>query len=83
MAYSTLFEGSGIRHPNAVLRVIHRVIIAGYFMLVFDLTPDRVVSVGHISLPDQGIIRAELQFDKPLSKLSLVCCTSNMITVCV
>jgi hypothetical protein len=35
-------------------------------MLLFDLTPDRAASEGHISLPDQGNIRLELRFDKPL-----------------
>ena len=35
-------------------------------MLLFYLTPDRAASDGHISLPDQGIIRMEHQFDKPL-----------------
>jgi hypothetical protein len=35
-------------------------------MLLFDLTPDRAASEGHISIPDQGIIRLELHFDKPL-----------------
>ena len=37
-------------------------------MLPFDLTPDRAVSEGHISLPVQGNIKLELQFDKPLSE---------------
>ena len=40
--------------------------IARYFMLLFDLTPARAASEGHISLPDQGNIRLELQFDEPL-----------------
>ena len=35
-------------------------------MLLFDLTPDRAASEGHISLPDQGNIRLELRFDRPL-----------------
>ena len=35
-------------------------------MLLFDLTPNRAASEGHISLLDQGNIRVELQFDKPL-----------------
>ena len=35
-------------------------------MLLFDLTPDRAASEGHVSLPDQGNIRLELKFDKPL-----------------
>jgi len=68
LAYNTLFEGSGIRHSNAGLQVTHRMFIAGYFMLLFDLTPDRAASEGHISLPDQGNIRLELRFDKPLSE---------------
>ena len=42
--------------------------IAGYFMLLFDLTPDRASSEGHISLPDQGNIGLELRFDKALSE---------------
>jgi hypothetical protein len=40
--------------------------MAEYFMLLFDLSPDRSASDGHISLPEQGDIRVELQFDKPL-----------------
>jgi hypothetical protein len=68
LAYNTLFEGSGIRHSNAGLQVTHRMFIAGYFILLFDLTPDRADSEGHISLPDQGNIRLELRFDKALSE---------------
>ena len=37
-------------------------------MLLFDLTPDRAPLEGHISLPDQGNIRLELQCDKPHTK---------------
>jgi len=65
-AYNTLFEGSGLRHSNAGLQVTHRKFIAGYLMLLFDLTPYRAASEGHISLPDQGNIRLEFRFDKPL-----------------
>ena len=35
-------------------------------MLLFDLMPDRAASEDHVSLPDQGNIRLELKFDKPL-----------------
>jgi len=66
LAYNNIFEGSGIRHSNAGLQVTHRMFIAGYFMLLFYLTPDRAASEGHISLPDQGNIRLELRFDRPL-----------------
>jgi len=72
LAYNTLFEGSGIRHPNAGLQLTDDMFIAGYFMLLFELTIDRADSEGHISLPDQGNIRLELQFDKPLPE-ALTC----------
>jgi len=42
--------------------------IAGYFMLLFDLTSDRAASECHISLPDEGNIRLDLRFEKPFSK---------------
>ena len=35
-------------------------------MLLFDLTPDRATSGGDTSLPDNGPIRLEIQFSKPL-----------------
>ena len=44
LAYNTLFEGSGIRHSNAGLQVTHHMFKAGYFMLLFELTPDRAAS---------------------------------------
>ena len=78
---NTLFEGSGIRHSKAGQKVTHPMFIAGYFMLLFDLTSDLAVSEGHISLHDQGNIRMELQFDKLLPEILRVCCTSNMTTV--
>ena len=35
-------------------------------MLVFDLTPDRTASEGHTSHSDNGNIRVELKFSKPV-----------------
>ena len=67
LAYNTLFEVSGILHSNSGLQVTPHD-VAGYFMLMFDLTHDRAASEGHISLHDQGNIRLELRFYKPLSK---------------
>ena len=66
MLHNTLFEGSGKRHSNEGLQLTHDMFIAGYFMLLFDLTPDRAASDGHIALPDQGNIKLELRFHKPL-----------------
>ena len=44
----------------------HDMYINGYFMLLFDLTPDRGASEGHTSHPENGSIRIELKFNKPL-----------------
>ena len=66
MAYRTLFEGSGIRHSNSRLQVTHASFINGYFMLLFDLTPDQGASEGHMSHPDSGNIRVEARFSKAL-----------------
>ena len=41
MGYRTLFEGSGIHHSNTGLQITHDMYINGYFLLLFDLTPDR------------------------------------------
>jgi len=43
--------------------------IAWHFILLFDVTPDGASSGGHISLPDQGSIRLELQFDKSIPEV--------------
>jgi hypothetical protein len=66
MGYRTLFEGSGIHHSNSGLLITPEMYIKGYFMLVFDLTPDLAASEGHTSDPVSGHIRLELKFDKPL-----------------
>ena len=65
MGYRTLFEGPDSHHSNVGLQVIHDMYIAGYFMLLFDLTPDLGAS-GHSSHMDNGNIRLELKFSKPL-----------------
>jgi hypothetical protein len=40
--------------------------IAGFFMLLFDLTPDHGGAEGHTSHPDSGNIRIEVKFKKAL-----------------
>jgi len=46
--------------------------IKGYFVLQFDLTPDRDASEGHTSFPENGDIGIELMFIKPLHE-SITC----------
>jgi hypothetical protein len=66
MGYRTLFEASGIQHSNSGLHITHDMYITAYFMLFFDLTPDRGASEGHASQPDSGNIRIEIKFADPL-----------------
>ena len=66
MAYRTLFEGSGIRHSNTGLQISHASFINGYFMLLFNLTPDHGASDGHTSHFDRCNIRIEVIFEKAL-----------------
>jgi hypothetical protein len=72
MGYRTLFEGSGIHHSNSGLQITHNMHINGYFMLLFDLTPDRGALECHTLLPENGNIRIELLFSKPLPE-SITC----------
>jgi len=61
MGYRTLFEASGIYHSNTGMHITHDRYINGYFMLLFDLTPD-----WGASHPENGNIRIELKFIKLL-----------------
>ena len=60
MGYRTLSEGSAIYHTNSGLQITNYMFINGYFMLLFDITPDKGESEGHTSHPDNGNIRIEL-----------------------
>jgi hypothetical protein len=68
MAYTTLFEGSGIHNLNSGFQVTHDVFRNGYFMSLFDLTPDLAASVGHASPSESGTIRIEITFKEALKK---------------
>ena len=72
MGYRTLFEVSGIHHSNTGLLITPDMYINGFFMLLFDLTPDHGASGAHTSLPENGNIRIELQFSRPLPE-SITC----------
>jgi hypothetical protein len=66
MGYRTLFEASGIRHSNAGLQIMHHMFIAGYYMLLFSLSPDRGASECHTSHLKNGNIRIEARFKDAL-----------------
>ena len=66
MGYRTLFEASGIHYSNMGMQITHDMYINCYFMLLFVLTPDMGELEGHTSNPENGSIRIELKFNKPL-----------------
>jgi hypothetical protein len=66
LGYRTLFEASCIRQSNSGLQITHDMFIAGYFMLLFDLTPDRGASECHTSHPTNGNIRIVAKFKEAL-----------------
>jgi hypothetical protein len=66
MGYRTPFEASGIHHSNSGLQITHEWYINGFFMLLFHLTSDRSASECHSSHPENGNIRIEAKFNRPL-----------------
>jgi hypothetical protein len=67
LGYKTLFESSSIHLSNSGLQIIH-VYISGYFMLLFNLTPDMAASEVHASPAKIGNIRIELKFGAALTE---------------
>jgi len=53
--YGTLLEGIGIHHSNWGLQITHDMYINGFFMIVYDLTPDLAASEGDASHPETAI----------------------------
>jgi hypothetical protein len=72
MGYRTHFEVSGIHHSNTGLQITHDMFINGFFMLLFDLTPDRRALEAHTSIPENGNISIEQQFSRHLPE-SITC----------
>jgi hypothetical protein len=62
MAYRTVFKESGIHHSDAGNQIRHDMFVNGYFMLLFDITPDQAASEGHVSPASNGHIRLDLKF---------------------
>jgi len=66
IVYRRFFEVSGIHHSNAGHQITHDMFFNGYFTILFDLTPNQGASEAHTSHPEQGSIKVELKFAKPL-----------------
>ena len=65
-AYETLFSSTGIHHDNPAHMITLEMFTKGFYILGFDLTPDREADEEHLSLPLQGNVRIEARLNKPL-----------------
>jgi hypothetical protein len=65
-AYETLFSSTGIHHDDRAHMITPEMFTKVFYVLGFDLTPDREVDEEHISLSRQGNMRIEACFKKPL-----------------
>jgi hypothetical protein len=69
LAYYTLFTACGIHHADTGLQISRTMYLTGFFMYLFDLTPDLAGSGGHTSLLPQGSIQIDLRFAEALPDL--------------
>jgi len=65
-AYETLFSSTGIHHDDRAHMITLEMFTKVFYVLGFDLTPDREADEEHISLPRQGNVHIEARFKKPL-----------------
>src|SRR5215469_424527 len=65
-AYETLFSSTGIHHDDRAHMISLEMFTKGFYVLGFDLTPDKEADEEHISLPRQGNVRIEARFKNPL-----------------
>jgi hypothetical protein len=64
-AYETLFSSIGI-HYDCAHMITLEMFTKGFYILGFDVTPDREADEEHIRLPGLGNLRTETLFKKPL-----------------
>jgi len=68
-AYDTLFSCTGTHHDDRAHMITLEMFTKGFYILGFDLTPDREADEEHISLPRQGNMCIEALFKTPLHEL--------------
>jgi len=66
-AYETPFSSTGIHQDDRAHMMTLEMFTKGFYVLGFDLTPDREADEEHISLPRQGNVRIEARFKKTAS----------------
>jgi len=65
-AYETIFSSTGILHDDNAHIITLEMFTKVFYVIGFDLTPDREADEEHISLPRQRNVLLEVLFKKPL-----------------
>jgi hypothetical protein len=82
-AYSTLFASTGLLKSSQGIQISKSMYKNGYFILAFDLRADSSSnSAACTSLTEQGTIRIEARFSKPLSE-TINCMVHMEFDACV
>ena len=68
-AYETLFSSTSIYHDDRARINTMEIFTNNFYVLGFDLTPDREDDEYHINLPRQGNVRIEASYKKPLPEI--------------
>jgi hypothetical protein len=71
-AYDTILLNTGIHHDYHAHMITLQMFTKGFYILGFDLTPDREADEEHIRLPCQGNVLIEALFKQSLSE-SITC----------
>ena len=67
-AYNSLFESCGIFFSDTGNDIKRKEYPHGFALIGFDLSEDLSASENHLSLPRQGSLRIDIQFDKALTE---------------
>jgi len=64
--YKTLFSITGVHHDDRAHMITMEMFTKGFYVLGFDLTPDREADEEHMILPSHRNVRIGARFRKPL-----------------
>ena len=76
-AYETLFSNTGIRHYYRAHMITLEMFTKVFYVLGFDLTPDREADEEHISLPAKEMCALKHALKSHYQNLSLAFCMLN------
>jgi len=77
--YETLFSSTGIHHDDRAHMITLEMFTTGFYVVGFDLTPDKEADEEHTGLPLQGNVRIEARFKNHYQNPLLAFCMLNSL----